>query len=720
MHDTHAWYYVPTMHELLHENRKLRRPLYPIIVVLLVFSLFSVGCKGRRAERFKRLRKDFPDSYRIALVNVEDPMNALSSSVHLRLDDEFQKELERCPEFRVTDPATLKAFLRQKKLSSALSALSGEEIEEVGEGLDLEAFLVPKITAPPRSNRISLGVDLYNGYTGDVFWSRERDERTRSIRDRQHAYNRAFERIVDELRDELSSLVSKQKALRKAATQPVRAPLLKPTQELKPTPPPSSTPSSTLREDQLPIPVPLETPEEPTVSPSKPLNTAPSALRLAPIRFNQQSTSDQQPLTPVKPSYGAGAEQLSLQTKNFQRLSPMASQGPLKSANITYCLKGTPQGPRFAVRIYDFNSPKEARRFLDDHFTSATAQTLSGCRVYAMRDSLDGRLAVGSLVGKFVVICEAAKDQEGPITALASELIDSNKELLSYYRNHPAPPAPPAAKPIVRVINKPQPKEKVIREIRYQIQKVEVPQTIVPKVEIHLDKQTLLALVRDELQSTDDKIVMRLQAPTVAVTGKPIPTTKPTQEATEKPSITKVPVVTDKPTPPKPKVPDGTETKNTAAQLRYNLGCRYMATSRFQKAEAEFHKALKLDNEYEAPRYQLRQIRDQYGIEVFIPPLVPTPPPTPTRAPVKPAATLKPTVTARETSTPKATKVATAKATKATAETTSAQSARKTTDTTTPRQERNRARGNTVLLVGIFIAIGIIVIKVLFLTEPED
>ena len=704
MHDTHAWYYVPTMHELLHENSKLRRPLYPIIVVLLVFSLITLGCKGRRAERFKRLRKDFPDSFRVALVNVVDPMSNLSSRDQRRLDDDFQKELLRCPEFRVTDPATLKAFLRQKRLNASLSALSGEEIEEIGEALDLEAFLVPKVTAPPSANRVSLGVDLYNGYTGDVFWSRERTERTRSRRDRQNGYKRAFERIVDELRDELSSLVSKQKALKRAATQSIRKPTPKPTESVKQSPPPTPT-TVELHEDQLPIPVPTET----VVKPSQ---TTPSALRLAPIRFNQQNTAAQQTQRPVKPSYGAGAEQLSFEAKDFQRLTPLPNQGPLKSAVITYGHRSNPGAIRLVVKVHDLDSPKEARRFLDDHFNGASPQWLAACRTYAMRDSLDGRLAVGALLGKFVLISEAAKGQESLISSLTKQLLQANKTLASYYRRNPSPPA---AKPIVRVINKPQPKEKVIREVRYQIRKVEIPQTIVPKVEIHLDRQTLLTLVRDELKSTDDKVVMRLEN-TVQKAPKPTkgpaPTTKP-------PVVTKTPPVTKKPAP-KPKIPDGTETENSAAMLRYNLGCRYMATSRFKKAEEEFHKALKLDNEYEAPRYQLRQIKEQFGIDVYIPPLKPTPPPTPTKLTTKPVVTQKPSPTSKATPTASPTQVATNQGTKASIATTASQSANETTATTAPQRRRNRARGNTVLLVGVFIAIGIIVIKLLFLSDPED
>ena len=63
----------------------------------------------------------------------------------------------------------------------------------------------------------------------------------------------------------------------------------------------------------------------------------------------------------------------------------------------------------------------------------------------------------------------------------------------------------------------------------------------------------------------------------------------------------------------------GMDTENHGARLRYDLGCRYLAASRFDVAEKEFRLAFKIDQTFIAPLLKLQELTEITGRDVNIP-----------------------------------------------------------------------------------------------------
>jgi len=634
MNDLHAWYDVAVMHACTTNERPSRGALRFIALLLVVCCMCGAGCRGKRADRFRRMRQDFPDTYRVALVHVDDPMATLAPAARRNLTDAFRRELEECPEFRVTDPDTLGAFLRQRGTTGTFRGLPADQKEQVGEALDLEGFLVPHVVEAPRSDRVSLGTELYNGYTGQVLWQRETTEPARGVRDREAATIRAFRRLVDFLRSDLARLVALQKEgqQRRTAAEPAT----------------------------------------PTWQPDD---------RPAGLEFGRRPSTVDGPAAPTAPSYEGGVEQLCYDVPGWTTSSGLSLHAPLKAAALEYRRN---EGPTFVVGVHDQTAPLEAQRYLDDMFAGATAQSLHGCRAFALRDRVDGRLAVGCVVGKFVVVVESPSGFEASVVELADGFVQANQSVVAFYRAHPKPPQStvPVVQQPVRIVTTPGPvKETVIREVQTKIERVEIPKTVVPTIEIRIDRDTLLTLVQDRRASTADTVVLQ---------PAPVPTKQPT------PAVTRQPAATPAPTPPPVEdVPRDEPTETPAspmAQLRYEMGCRYMATNRLDKAVEAFHAALTIDRFYGAPRRKLQEIRDRYGMDVDIPPVPAPEPPTPPPASSAPA-TVATTAAPSPSSPPSPSAAA--------------------PSVPTSGDEPS----DTILIVGLLVVLAVVVIKFVFLDE---
>lgn len=605
----HAWYSHAVMHaassiRTLGADRPSPGRLLPFLA-LLVVAVALVGCRGPRAARYQRMRQSFDASYRVGLLRPASPLPGLPSSLQRPLVDDFLADLRRQPRLRVTDPDTVEAHLRQQGQQAPPASMDPSALEALGEGLDLEAFVVPVGLPAARAGEATLQLRLVNGYTGNVLWRAQTPVTPAAS---QEAWAEAFRLLVTQLMERLENLASVQALLRSSPEPALSAPSAG---DLAPTVPPS-----------------------PSLPPAFPVPP--------------QGDDAIAPHVPVAPGWDAGAEQLALDLPPLRRLDPVPAQGPLATVVLRY--GADPAAPPLTLILLDEREPGAARRRLEDLFAGASPQVVDGCRTFALRDPADGSLAAGLLLGRFVAQIRAAAGAEAQVAGLTQALVEANEPVLAFYRAHPRPPAPPS-RPA------PPAPATVVREI-HDVRTVEVPRTVVPTVQILLDGRRL-GLVRDDGLSTPERLVLTLApeaAPAVPPSPAPAPTassavaapTTPPVPAPPPPSPTPHPSPAPLPAtpPPTPQGPDPTATTVPAARIRFDLGQRYLAASRFDAAEEEFRRALTLDPLYEAPRSELRRMRDTYGLAIAVPepppPPPPTPPPTPTLRPSPPRAATRP------------------------------------------------------------------------------
>ena len=191
------------------------------------------------------------------------------------------------------------------------------------------------------------------------------------------------------------------------------------------------------------------------------------------------------------------------------------------------------------------------------------------------------------------------------------------------------------------------PVTKIIREVKYKLQTIKVPTPVVPEITIYIDGKTILNLVRDNKLSTNSELILRTDgsqagpdapskvvkaAAVVSQTTNDSNDVKSIQDAAGSSTVKSIQDVLDsgKSTATSANIADsksvtdednakGMDTENPGARLRYDLGCRYLAASRFDVAEKEFRLAFKMDQTFIAPLLMLQELAEITGREIEIP-----------------------------------------------------------------------------------------------------
>ena len=569
-----------------------------LLVLLLAFGL-SVGCEGRRAKRYERLRRNHPESYRVALLPVESANGELSKAILVRLRQAVQEDLQQAPEFIAIDEETVLDLVREELKQNSFLDLQEQTRERIGELLDIEGFLLPRMDYSPKDQRISLQLDLYNGYSGRKLWSRSKDSKLHRRHRSLSTLLKLARDLIADLRKDFEKLLEEKKRSR-PRTIPQPHPSDKPRTSQQPGPRDKPSPSDKPRTVPSPISVNNRA-LGPRIYNSIDLE----------LSFGERSKDSPNHHRPVTPSYQAGAEQLQYDLGSFLRKTKVPKHPIIKSLLLNYLPKS--ESSKFdgylQLKVLDLNSPKEARQFLDDYFIDARPQTLQGLRCFALRDLSNGRLCVGVLLGKFAAMVSAAQGGERILTEFMKAFIEHNSAVSKFYLDNPSPPKEEA---MVKVIKHPPQKERVVREVHHEtkIERVEIPKTIVPEIEIRLDGENLLDLILDRKASREGRIVLSTRNRATSSIHSPSekiePSSKEKQSQSSSENIESV---------------KGTDTNSPEALLHYNLACRYLGTSRIDKAIEEFLKALDHDRAYPAARSQLEDIKENFGKEFKMPSL---------------------------------------------------------------------------------------------------
>lgn len=269
------------------------------------------------------------------------------------------------------------------------------------------------------------------------------------------------------------------------------------------------------------------------------------------------------------------------------------------------------------------------------------------------------------------------------------------------------------------------PSTKTIREVKYRIQKVEVP--VVPEIKVYIDGDTLLNLVKDRKLSSSSTLVLRTDGSQAMVrtAGASVDSSDNSQTNSGPQSIEDIKknLMTSRSADEQEQSDDSTSaeessrgmsTENRAARLRYDLGCRYMSTSRYDMAVKEFVQAFNLDNDYNAPLLKLREIAEITGRDIVIPEKKAEE----THEPSGTNNTVNVTVNNNSVTSSTATTTTTVTST----------SENNEGDSSTPLSSENSqggssqssGSGDSILFTGLTIAVILVIIKLVFLDETRN
>ena len=617
------------------------------VIIVILLSLSTLGCNRRSARKYKRLRETYPETYRVALMRVSCTDASLNREEGLILDDHLYRKALGVEKFRVTDSDTVTAWLGKNGHHDIFTHLPPEVIHEAAENLDIEAFIIP-VTKGNRTNALN-ELSLINGYNGHPLW-RGTDSITLSSTDgpkRVDTYSESFEELLSKLTTEASSMRIEKEPL-----------------------PADSRPSDS-DED---IPYATHVPEFDIPAQSK--RSTPSSLFSDFKALKVFTSSDGTRLAgvfkmnpPVDPSYEAGIEQLLLTPHAFSLITPISTHTPLRSVKAVYVLRDDhhdrsgdtididENSEYVTLTIFDLHTPQKARLFVDDLFTGATPKLLKGTNIYAIRDSNAGEVATGFTIGKFAIVADSPSKSEEACGILTEDILNDNTIVRDYFRKTPSPEVFPAKKNCVTKADFEDLKSAflesanermltnehnehiaknthTVTETRYKIQKVEVP--VVPQINVYIDGKTLLNLVKDESLSNNSVLILRTDG-SQAGNGHPNQSTGVAEKRfSNDTDIVPIKTISDikrslkaqsamsetsEQTHPSENdnAEEGMTTQSSAARLRFDLGCRYMSTSRYDMAMKEFIHSFELDNSYLAPIYKLKEISEITGKEVEIP-----------------------------------------------------------------------------------------------------
>lgn len=692
------------------------RNLLLVTLAMIVFFGALSGCNRRSAKRFNRLRETYNDTFRVAIMRIDPSTSSVDREQALVIDDNLYKAAVVIERLRVTDGDTVTAFLNKKGHKNDLTKLPPEIIFLAGDSLDIEAFIVPSTTI--KDSDVTAKLSLLNGYSGQLLWqntdtfSIEGQEGVTIT----NSYSASLKKLLINLTEELLSIAEFQqrdgsntnKTLEKPHT---KDPNLVTLNDLE------KAGQTKIKEyDKSPQPVKITEGDEQSHSKRADTETGPPGLyeyNASDFKYNVKAKdipryddnglplfSDYSMLktfpsrikdavsTPatVAPGYDSGIEQICLLVPDFVLRTPITIQAPVRSASLIYEQnnKSSFTGKQSVhVTIFDLTSPEQARTFINDLYAGATPMLLHGVTTYAVRDRISEDVSTGITIGKFAIISKAKIDSEQPCGLLTEAIIRENTDLTEFYRNTPYKNPTECkfvstragqcselsnckcSKPSTSVTSSQKAPEnttgdsrvtEIIREVKYKIQKVEIPTPIVPEITIYIDGKTILNLVRDNKLSTESNLILRTDGSQTGTfidknngtltasagqLNKETNTSAKDLESNHNNSVKSIADVlndstktadsrtgdsrpADGTTQNQAESEDITATKgmttdNPGARLRYDLGCRYLSTSRFDIAEKEFRLAFKMDPTFLAPLKKLHEIEEITGKRIEIP-----------------------------------------------------------------------------------------------------